>query len=165
MKRKRYTDEQIAFALRQAEAGTAVEGICRKMGVSEPAFYRWKKQFAGMGVVEIRCVIWISSSGHTTRAEVPTKTRPSRRARWRGGRADGLTDPSIRGRRPAREYFGAGRRGRNEPGPARVGPRALTLAAGHPVAADQGHVLGRELPEGLPSRGDLRRRAPRPRPG
>ena len=54
MKRKRYTDEQIAFALRQAESGTTVEEICRKLGVSEPTFYRWKKQFAGMGVQEIR---------------------------------------------------------------------------------------------------------------
>ena len=54
MKRKRYTDEQIAFALRQAESGTAVEEICRRMGVSEPAFCRWKKRFAGMGEVEIR---------------------------------------------------------------------------------------------------------------
>jgi putative transposase len=54
MKRKRYTEEQIAFALRQAESGTAVEEICRKLGVSEPTFYRWTKQFAGMGVVEIR---------------------------------------------------------------------------------------------------------------
>lgn len=54
MKRKRFTDEQVAFALRQAESGTAVEEICRKLGVSEATFYRWKKQFAGMGVVEIR---------------------------------------------------------------------------------------------------------------
>jgi putative transposase len=54
MKRKRYSDEQIAFALRQAESGTAIEEICRKMGISEPTFYRWKKQFAGMGVPEIR---------------------------------------------------------------------------------------------------------------
>lgn len=54
MKQKRYTDEQIAFALRQAESGTAVAEICRKFGVSEPTFYRWKKQFAGMGTVEIR---------------------------------------------------------------------------------------------------------------
>ncbi len=54
MKRKRYSDKQIAFALRQAEGGTAVEEICRKLGVSEPTFYRWKKQFAGMGAVEIR---------------------------------------------------------------------------------------------------------------
>ena len=54
MKRKRYSDEQIAFALRQADSGTAVEEICRKLGVSEATFYRWKKQFAGMGTVEIR---------------------------------------------------------------------------------------------------------------
>jgi putative transposase len=54
MKRKRFTEEQIAFALRQAEAGTPVEEVCRKMGVSEPSFYRWKKRFAGMGLPEIR---------------------------------------------------------------------------------------------------------------
>ena len=54
MKRKRYTDEQVAFALRQADSGTAVEEICRRLGVSEATFYRWKKRFAGMGVVEIR---------------------------------------------------------------------------------------------------------------
>jgi len=54
MKQKRYTDEQIAFALRQAESGTAVAEICRKLGISEPTFYRWKKQFADMGTVEIR---------------------------------------------------------------------------------------------------------------
>jgi putative transposase len=54
MKRKRYTDEQISFALRQAESGTPVEEICRRMGISEPTFYRWKKKFAGMGVAEIR---------------------------------------------------------------------------------------------------------------
>jgi putative transposase len=54
MKRKRYTDEQIGFALRQAESGTPVEEICRRMGISEPTFYRWRKKFAGMGVAEIR---------------------------------------------------------------------------------------------------------------
>lgn len=54
MKRKRYSDEQIAFALRQAENGSTVEEVCRKLGVSEATFYRWKQQFAGMGVVEIR---------------------------------------------------------------------------------------------------------------
>lgn len=54
MKRKRYSNEQIAFALRQAENGTLVEEVCRKLGVSEATFYRWKQQFAGMGVVEIR---------------------------------------------------------------------------------------------------------------
>jgi putative transposase len=46
--------KQIAFALRQAESGTAVTEICRKLGISEPTFYRWKKQFAGIGTAEIR---------------------------------------------------------------------------------------------------------------
>ena len=44
----------MAFALRQAEGGTPVSEICRKMGVSEQTYYRWKKQYAGMGVAEVR---------------------------------------------------------------------------------------------------------------
>jgi len=52
--KKRYSEAQIAFALRQAEAGTPVAEIIRKMGVAEQTFYRWKKKFAGMDVAEIR---------------------------------------------------------------------------------------------------------------
>lgn len=54
MKRKRFTAAPIAFALRQAHAGTSALEICRKLGIGEPTFYRWKKLFAGMGVAEIR---------------------------------------------------------------------------------------------------------------
>ena len=54
MKSSRYTAEQVAFAMRQAESGTAVSEICRKMGIAEQTFYRWKKKFAGMGVAEVR---------------------------------------------------------------------------------------------------------------
>ena len=54
MKRSRYTAEQVAFALRQAESGTQVSEVCRKMGISEQTFYRWKKRYAGMGVGEVR---------------------------------------------------------------------------------------------------------------
>ena len=54
MKSSRYTAEQIAFAMRQAESGTAATEICRKMGISEQTFYRWKKKFAGIGVAEVR---------------------------------------------------------------------------------------------------------------
>lgn len=54
MGRKQYTEEQIAFALRQAESGTSVAEIIRRLGVSEQTFYRWKKQFAGLGVAELR---------------------------------------------------------------------------------------------------------------
>ena len=54
MKKSRFTEEQIAFALRQAETGTLARDVCRKMGISEQTFYRWKKKFAGMGVAEVR---------------------------------------------------------------------------------------------------------------
>jgi putative transposase len=54
MGKKQYTEEQIAFALRQAESGTPVAEIIRRRGVSEQTFYRWKKQFAGLGVAELR---------------------------------------------------------------------------------------------------------------
>jgi len=50
----RYTEEQIAFALRQADTGTPVGEVIRKMGISTQTFYRWKKQFGQMGVDEIR---------------------------------------------------------------------------------------------------------------
>lgn len=54
MKTKRFTEAQIAFALRQAKSGTPVAEIIRKMGISEVTFYRWKKKYAGLGVAELR---------------------------------------------------------------------------------------------------------------
>jgi len=54
MKKTRYTEEQIAFALKQAQTGTWVEEACRKMGISEATFHNWKKKFGGMGVTELR---------------------------------------------------------------------------------------------------------------
>lgn len=54
MRKSRYSDEQIAAALRQAEAGTPVTEIVRKLGVSEATFYTWRKRFGSMGTPEIR---------------------------------------------------------------------------------------------------------------
>lgn len=54
MKKSRYTEEQIAFALKQAELGTTVAEVCRKMGISEATFYNWKKKYGGLGVSELR---------------------------------------------------------------------------------------------------------------
>ena len=54
MKPKRYSAEQIVYALRQVESGSAAVDICRKLGVSEQTFYRWKKKYSGVGVSELR---------------------------------------------------------------------------------------------------------------
>lgn len=48
MRKQRYSEEQIAFVLKQAELGAPVEEVCRKIGVSEQTFYRWKLKFGGM---------------------------------------------------------------------------------------------------------------------
>ena len=54
MKKTKFSDERIAYILRQAEAGTSAVEVCRQNGISEQTFYRWKKKFAGMGVGEVR---------------------------------------------------------------------------------------------------------------
>ena len=54
MKKKRFTEEQISYTLKQAEAGTPVTEVCRNLGISEQTFYRWKRKYAGMGIAELR---------------------------------------------------------------------------------------------------------------
>ncbi len=53
MKKKNFTNEQIGYALRQAEAGKTVAEICRELGISQQTFYRWRRKFAGMSVAEL----------------------------------------------------------------------------------------------------------------
>lgn len=54
MKKSRFSEEQIAYALRQVEAGTPPADVCRQLGVSEATFYVWKKKYAHLGQSEIR---------------------------------------------------------------------------------------------------------------
>lgn len=54
MRKSQFTDQQIAFALRQAEGGTPVPEVCRKMGVSEPTFCRWKQKYGGLMPSEVQ---------------------------------------------------------------------------------------------------------------
>jgi len=54
MKKTKFTDAQILFGLKQAETGTRVDEVCRKMGISEATFYNWKKKFGGLGMSELR---------------------------------------------------------------------------------------------------------------
>jgi putative transposase len=50
MRKSRFTEEQVAIALRQGEVGTPVAVIIRKLGISEQTYYRWKKEYGGLGV-------------------------------------------------------------------------------------------------------------------
>lgn len=54
MRTSRFTEQQVVAAIRQVESGTAVADVCRKLGVTEQTFYRWKRKFAGMGIAELR---------------------------------------------------------------------------------------------------------------
>lgn len=54
MPRKGRSEEQIVYALRQAEGGKKVSEICRELGVSQQAFYSWKRRYAGLGLNELR---------------------------------------------------------------------------------------------------------------
>jgi putative transposase len=54
MKRSKFTEQQIVFALKQAETGVSVAEVCRKLGISEATFYNWKKKYDGLGAAELR---------------------------------------------------------------------------------------------------------------
>jgi len=54
MKKSRFTEEQIAYALRQAEAGTPAGDVCRQSGIAELTFYVWKRKFGQLGMTELR---------------------------------------------------------------------------------------------------------------
>ena len=54
MKKSRFTDEQIAYALAQAEAGTPVREVIRQLGITEQTFYVWKRKYGGLGSLELK---------------------------------------------------------------------------------------------------------------
>ena len=53
MRRSRFAEDQILMTLRQAEGGTTVADICRTLEITEGTFYRWKKQFAELGIAGV----------------------------------------------------------------------------------------------------------------
>ena len=54
MKKSRFTDEQIAFALKQAETGTRIDEICFKMGICDATFYKCRQKYGGLGPSNLR---------------------------------------------------------------------------------------------------------------
>ena len=64
MKRSKYTEQQIMFALKQAETGVSVAEVCRKLGISEATFYNWKKKYDGLGAAELRRLRQLEEENH-----------------------------------------------------------------------------------------------------
>ncbi|TMU50765.1 transposase [Flagellimonas algicola] len=54
MKRSKYSESKIVFAIKQVETGTRLQEVCRKTGISEATSYNWKKKYGGLGVSELR---------------------------------------------------------------------------------------------------------------
>lgn len=54
MKKSKFTTEQIVFALRQADAGLGIDEVCRKLGISQATFFRWRQKYGDLGTPELR---------------------------------------------------------------------------------------------------------------
>jgi putative transposase len=64
MKKSKFTEAQIVFALKQAEGGISVDEVCRKLGITQATFYNWKKKFGGLGVSELRKLRQLEEENH-----------------------------------------------------------------------------------------------------
>lgn len=64
MKKSKFTEAQIVFALKQNETGVSVEEVCRKLGITQATFYNWKKKFGGLGVSELRKLRQLEEENH-----------------------------------------------------------------------------------------------------
>lgn len=56
MKKSKFTEQQIAFLLRQGDGGTSVEEVCRKAGILVQTYYRWRKKYVGLMPSEMKCL-------------------------------------------------------------------------------------------------------------
>jgi putative transposase len=84
MKKSRFTEVQVAYALRQAEAGTAVTDVCRSLGISEATFYIWKKKYGDLGASEVRRLRQLEEENGVNSRN--GKSRTLAEYKWSGGR-------------------------------------------------------------------------------
>jgi putative transposase len=113
MPRKKCSQEQIIYALRQVEAGTKIGEVCRQLGVSEQSYFRWKKQYAGLGLSELRrlkqleeenATLKLSSAGAVCRTLRPFNSWLRSGYALSHPRITNPTQPCINPQQPARTY-------------------------------------------------------------
>ena len=88
MKKSRFSEQQIAFMLRQAEEGTPVAEVCRKTGISEASFYNWRKKYGGLMPSEMK-------AAEAARGREPAAEEAGCRSLARQGDAAGRDPPKI----------------------------------------------------------------------
>jgi putative transposase len=71
MKKSKFTEQQIAFALEQAEGGTPVAEVCRKMGIAEATLYRWKRLYGGRMQSEVKKLRQLEEENGRLRGSLP----------------------------------------------------------------------------------------------
>ena len=84
MKKSKFSDQQIALALQQAETETSVADVCRKLGISEATFYRWKDRYGGLTPPEVRKLKHLEEENARLRRRLPRRFLMStnQAARW-----------------------------------------------------------------------------------
>src|SRR6185437_548207 len=91
MKKSRFSEQQIAFILRQAEEGTRVEEVCRKAGISEATYYNWRKKYGGLMPSEMRRLKQLEEENQRLKKLVADLSLP-----FEAGRA-GSSQPADKG--------------------------------------------------------------------
>lgn len=74
MRKSRFSEEQIITVLKQVEQGQAVAEVCRELGISEGTYYRWKAQYGGLEVSQLRKLRQLEDENHKLKQVVADLT-------------------------------------------------------------------------------------------